>query len=358
MAITLNQHREHLTNRIIRTFSDDAGVQTGFSKWFPSETTIEKTVGIEVERNLQRIAVDVQRCTDPKRNTFSLSVEKIFQPPYYNESWDFTACQRYDVTFGQRTNPSTSDAINMIRETSMRMATIKNKILRAIEKQRVEVLTTGIVTLKNGDNIDYKRKAASIVALGAGARWNEGTGKPLDDLASGAEFLREEGLSIGNTINAVMGKDAFKEFMNNAQVKERADFRRISRLEIGMPQMENVTGMVFHGQIGTADYTVNLWTYNAFFTNDAGSNEKYLDVKQVILLPEDFQGVTAFAGIPAIVRDKNNAEFPEFISPVEAEMYMNNYIDPVKKAHWFEIASAPLVIPVSIDRIFTLQVLV
>ena len=355
--ITLNQHRENITKRIIASFSDDVPVKSGFAAFFPTEMSIEKMVGIEVERNRQLIASDVQRCTDANRNKFTTHAEKLFIPPFYNESWDFTECQRYDVTFGQMTNPSAPDALNMIREANRRIMTMRNKIERAIELQRSQALQTGIVQLVNGDNINYNRQASSMVALGAGFRWNESTGVPLDNLATGAEFLREQGLSSGGTINAIFGRDAFKEFMNNQQVKDRADFRRISRLEIGMPQFNDVTGMVFHGQIGTADYMINLWTYNEFYEANNGTKTKYLDVKNVILIPEDFVGKTAFAGVPAIMRDMNNAEFPEFITPVEADFYLNNWLDKSKKAHWFELASAPLAIPVSVDRLYTLQVL-
>lgn len=357
MSITLNQHKEHITKRIISTFSDVTPVKTGLSAFFPSQTSIEKMVGIEVERNRQLIAVDVQRSTDPNRNTFDTHTEKLFIPPYFNEAWDFTTAKRYDVTFGARTNPSSPDALNMINEAARRMNTLRDKIMRSIELMRAQALQTGIVVLNTGDNIDYKRKALSMPALGAGDRWDEATGKPLDDLALGCTFLREEGLSAGNTVSAIMGADAFAAFMNNVQVKARADFRRISRLEIGMPQFNDVSGLVFHGQIGTADYAINLWTYNEFYETNAGVKTRYIDAKNVILIADDFKAVTAFAGIPAIIRDKSNAEFSEFISPVEAEFYINNYIDPVKKAHWFEIASAPLPIPISIDRIYTIQTL-
>jgi hypothetical protein len=357
MAISLIQHSENITRRIIASFEDDAPIRSGFSAFFPSVTTIEKSVGIEVERNRQLVAVDVQRNTDPNRNIFSISAEKLFIPPFYNESWDFTSAQRYDVTFGNQTNPSSSDALNMINQAAKRMKTLRNKIERAIEIQRAQALQTGVVQLKNGDNIDYKRKAASLVVRSGADRWNQTNSLPLTDIATGCNFLREEGLSSGMAVNAVMGRDAFTAFMNNPQVKSEADFRRISRLEIGMPQFSGVTGMVFHGQVATADYAVNIWTYNEFYENANGSKSTYLDVDKVLLIPEDFKGATAFAGIPAIMRDKNNAEFPQFISPVEAEFYINNYVDPVKKAHWFEIASAPLAIPVSIDRVYTLSVL-
>lgn len=357
MPISLSQHREQITKRIIASFTDEAPMRMGLSAFFPTETTIEKMVGIEVERNRQLIAVDVQRCTDANRNKFTRSAEKLFIPPMYLESWDFTECQRYDVTFGQRTNPSTPDSVNMIREANGNVNKMRNKIMRSIEKQMSEALQTGVVQLTNGDNINYNRKAASMPTLSGADLWDASTGTPLDTLATGAEFIREEGLSAGGVINAIFGKEAFTAFMNNAQVKDRADFRRISRLEIGMPQFDNTTGMVFHGQIGTADYMINLWTYNEFYETDAGVKTKYIDAKNVILIPEDFVGRTAYAGVPAIMRDTDNAEFTEFITPVEADFYLNNWLDKAKKAHWFELASAPLAIPVSIDRLYTVKVL-
>lgn len=357
MAITLNQHRENITKAIVAIFTDDAPVRSGLSAFFPKQTYPTKQLAIEVERNRQRIAVDVQRSTDANRNKFSTSAEKIFVPPYYNEAWDFTDSQRYDVTFGRMSAPARGDYRSMITEASRRIATMRKKIERAIELQRAQALQTGIVQLVNGDNIDYKRKALSIVAKGAGDRWNEGTSSPTVDLRIGCEFLREEGLSAGGVVNAVFGRDAFAAFMNNDEVKARADFRRISRLEIGMPQFDNTTGFVFHGQIGTADYAINLWTYNEFYENAAGNKVRYINEKNVILVPEDFQGETSFASVPAIERDMTNAEFPEWITPVEADFYLNNWLDKSKKAHWFEIASAPLALPISIDRIYTMQVL-
>lgn len=357
MAISLNQHREHITKRIIATFSDNIPVRSGLSAFFPASTTVERMVGIEVERNRQLVAVDVRRSTDANRNKFSKFLEKLYEPPFFNESWDFTTAQRYDVTFGATTNPSKPDALNMMREANNKMTALRNRIERAIQIQHAQVLQTGIVTMKNGDNVDYKRKATSLVALGAGARWNEGTSDPLKDLADGCEFLREEGLAAGNTVNAIMGRDAFANFISNDKVQKNADFRNIKRVEIGMPQFDNTTGLSFQSQIGTADYIVNIWTYNEFFETDAGVKTKYIDVKNCILISDDFVGKTAFAGIPAIKRDKSNAEYPAFITPIEADFYINNYIDPVKKAHWFEIASAPLAIPVSVDRMYTIQTL-
>lgn len=355
--ITLNQHKAAITNRIIATFSDASAPKMGLSGFFMPKTTSDKTVGIEVERNRQLVAADVQRGTDANMNTFNQYSEKIYQPPMYNEGFDFADLDRYNVTFGSRNNPSASDALNMIEQANRKLTILRHKIERAIELQRAQALQTGVVIMKNGDNVDYKRKAASLPVLSGGSTWDSGTSNPLTDLENGCKFLREEGLSSGNTVNAIMGRDAFREFMNNTVIKENGDIRRIDRLTLGMPQLNNVTGLGFHGQVSVYDFIINIWTYSDTYEISSGVKEAYINTKNVVLIPEDFEGCTAYAGVPAIMRDTTNAEYPEFIRQMEADFYVNNYIAPKQKAHMFEIASAPLAITVSVDRLYTVQVL-
>jgi hypothetical protein len=352
--ITLNQHRQGITQTLIAKFSDDKEPRQGLSAFFPSKTTSSKLISIEVERNLQLVAVDVQRCTDPVRNTFSRSTEKIFEPPYYHESFDFTACERYDVTFAQGNAPTRIDATMLLRDAQSKVKKLKNKILRAIELQRSQVLQTGIVLLKNGDSIDYKRKAESLAVNSGAANWNVNTSDPYADIEKGMEFMREEGLSGGTTINAIFGKKAFTNFMNHEKVQKQADIRKIDRTTIGMPQFNNITGMALHGQFAAGDFTINIWTYNETYIDPADNTtrRRYINEDNVVLVADDFEGVTSFAGVPAIMGDVVSGQY---IAPMEGEFYVRDIIDQVKMAWDFIISSAPLVVPVSVDRIWTLK---
>jgi len=354
--ITLNQHKQTITSRIIASFSDDSAPVMGLAAWFPNLTTSDKLVGIEVERNLQLIAADVQRNTGGNVNSFSNYTQKLYMPPYFEEIFDFSSVEYYNVTFGNSNNPSQSQAFSMIREANRRLMSLKHKIQRAIEKQRAQALQTGIVTLTNGDNIDFKRKALSMVVHGGTDVWSNAAGTPLDDIATGIKWIRQQGKSSSRSFDLILGEAAFASFMNNAQVKAAADFRRINILEIGTTKFDNTTGLNYHGRISTKNGNVDLWTYDDFYEDPAGTFVEYISPKNVVLLPRDFKASTSYAGVPAIKRDKENAEYPEYIQQVEAEFYMNNYIDPKKKAHWFEICSAPLAVPISIDRVYTIQV--
>lgn len=354
MPITLNQHRAGITQTVVKRFSDDKSPKKGFSAFFPSQTTASKNVSIEVERNLQTIAVDVQRATGPNRNVFTKSTEKIFVPPAYEESFDYTALERYDVTFGQNNAPTYQDAKIMIKGALSKIQKLKNKVERAIELQRAQVLQTGVVVLKNGDSIDYKRQAGSMPVLAGVLKWDAPTTcKPLDDLGTGMEFIRDEGLSDGTIINAVMGKKAYQNFMAAAQVKEQAEWRKINRIELNMPQFDKVTGMAFQGQVAAGDFIVNIWTYNEHYVHpETGARTRYLDENTVVMVSDDFEGITQFAGIPAIL---GSVESGMYIGQMEAEFYTRDVIDQIRMTWDFILSSAPLVIPVSVDRMYSIK---
>lgn len=353
MAISLVQHRKKYTQVQVAKFSDDKQPMMGLGAFFPSKTTKAKYVSIEVQRNKQKVAVDVQRCTDPVRNIFSRSTEKVFMPPFYNEMFDFTTCERYEETYGSGEIPNRSDLQRLSDDTNSNLLALKNKILRAIERQRAQVLQTGIVTLKNGDSIDYKRKAESMKVLTGTAQWGQANADIYGDLERGLQFIRSKGLSSGTAINAIFGSAALGKFLSDEKVLKQADYRRINRIDIGMPQFNNVTGMVFHGQIGTGDYIVNIWTYNDTYEDPiTGVETPYIDPNNVVMVSDDFKGLTAYGGIPAIM---GNQDSGKYVGIAEGEFYVRDIIDQVKTTWDFIVASAPLVIPVSIDRIYTLK---
>lgn len=354
MAISIIQHRAAITKKVIASVQEIKGVKSGFANFFPSETTPSRQVAIEVERGSDLIAVDVQIFGDGNLNKSSKSTEKIFVPPYFQEGYNFSQEAIYDVTFGAGQSPSKAAAGSMVRKARTEMKKNKDKILRAILKQQADVLQTGVVKVKNGDSIDFKRKAASMVALGAGVRWNEAGSDPLADLQKGGLFIREEGNSSSTAFNVVMGGDAFAAFMNNEKIKEQAEWINIRRENIGMPQFDNVTGMTFQGQMGTNDYRINIWTYSEKYTTVVGGAPNYyLDPKNVVMLPDDFQGKTVFGAVPGMIGSGENA----MPTAIEADFYTYSYVDRRKKAKMFEISSAPLVVPFTIDRIYSLTVL-
>jgi len=354
--IKLNQHKATITKRIIAQFSDYVSPKKGLSAFFPTITTAEKQISIEVQRHKKRIAVDVQRGTQGNLNSWENSTEKLYVPPFYKESFDLASLDVYNVTFGETTPPTRSQATRMIGEANEKLNMLRDMIEGSKENQRAQALQTGIVTMKNGDNIDFKRKAESLEVLTGTNLWTDAASNPLTDFERGIKFIRQEGKSSSRTFNAVFGQSAYTHFRANAKVKEFGDFRNITILELNKPQFDDVTGMTFQGRLALKNGTVDLWTYDEFYEDENDSKVEYIEENNVILLPGDFKASTSHAGVPAILKDTENAEFPEFIGKLAAEYHVNNYIDPRAMSHFFDLFSAPLAVPFSIDRIWTVKV--
>lgn len=357
MPISIQEHSKNIASAVVGKFVEDIPVRGGFSGLFPSETAPTLYVDIEVERDNDLIAVDVMRFTEGNKNKFSRHTEKKFQPPFYKEDYDFSRDDIYLTTAALGVTNAVSANKAIAQNALKNVMKNKKKIQRAILKQQADVLQTGIVTVKNGDSIDYKRKAASIVDLTAGNYWSNAGAKPLDDLANGMKFLREVGNSNGGTVNVVMRTAAYNAMMQTTQMKETADFRRVERVNIGFPEFSEASGMALQGQVAAGDFVVNLWTYNEKYTNDAGTTTYYLANSNVVMIPSDFVGKTVFGALPSMVETTIGGVSTMIPATVERDFLLRGYVDEKTISSTLELTSAPLVVPFSVDKIYTMKVI-
>lgn len=357
MAIPIQEHSALIAKKVVGKFVEDIDVKSGFNSLFPAETSPTLEVSVEVERDSDLISVDVARFTEGSKNKFTRSTEHIYIPPFHKEDYDFARDEIYmnTVALGATDIPNVNQAIAQNALKNVRKN--KKKIQRAISKQQADVLQTGIVTLKNGDSIDFKRKAASIVDLGAAGYWTAGTSNPIVDLDNGMKFLRNVGNSRGSTVNVVMRSDSMNAFLSNAKVVGQADFRRIDRINLGMPEYSEATGMAFQGQIATTDFVVNLWTYNEKYKNASGVDTYYLDSDNVIMIPSDFQGKTVYGGLPYMRAGNVGGVAVKMPGVMEADFLLRAYDDEKTISSTLELTSAPLAVPFTIDKIYTMKVL-
>lgn len=359
MAISIQNHSQLIASKIVGKFKEDIPVRAGFSGFFPRETTPTLHVDIQVERDNDLIATDVVRFTQGNKNKRTKSTEKKFEPPFFKLEYDFSRDEVYmnTVAHGVMTSPNVNQAIaqNALREVRNN----RKKVERAIRKQQAEVLQTGIVVLESGDNIDYKRKAASIVDLTTGSYWNQASTDPLDDMKNGMKFLREEGNSYGSSVNLFMRDAGLTALLNNENpaLAKALDSRRMERANIVMPQFDNASGMAFHGQVAAGDFTINLWTYNEKYTDASGNTKYYLEEENAVMLPSDFEGKTIFGGLPYMRQTSIGGQSIKVPAVMASEFLIRGWDDEATISSTLELTSAPLVVPFTIDKIYTMQIL-
>lgn len=356
--IQIQEHSSQIAKKVVGVFTEDIPVRAGFSALFPTVTSPTLYVDVEVERDSDLIAVDVQRFTEGRKNKYSKATEHIYVPPFYKEDYDFARDEIYmsTVALGVTNAAGANQAIAQNALKNVRKN--RKKIERAILKQQADVLQTGIVVLKNGDSIDFKRKSGSIVDLGAPAYWSEALANPIANLQAGMTFLRNVGNSNGSTINVVMRSDAMTAFLSNAKVKEMGSyFNKINRIQLDMPQFSEATGMAFHGQLATGDFVVNLWTYNEKYTDAAGATKYYLSRENVVVIPSDFEGKTVFGGLPYMRQTTVSGATVKVPGVMEADFLLRAYDDEKTISSTLELTSAPIAIPFTIDKVYTMKVL-
>lgn len=359
MAISLLEHSNALTSKVVGAFEEMIPVRAGFSGFFPEETTPSLEIDVEVQRDNDLIAVDVQRFTEGSPGKVSKVSEHKYIPPYYKQEYYFNTDSVYMNTIAQGvlSNPNIN---RLLAQNALKnMTKERAKIERAIRKQQAQVLQTGIVTLINGDNIDFRRKAGSIVNVDtAGNYWSVAAdAKPLDDIQAGLRFLRDVGNSASGVVNVIMRSEGLNAMMATAQFKDQADFRRVDRVAISMPQFDEASGLAFHGQLGAGDFVINIWTYNEKYTDANGATQYYLDANKVVMLPGDFQGKTVFGGLPSMNELNVGGVTTMVPTVVEANYLLRSFASERTTQSGLELTSAPLVIPFTIDKIYTMQVL-
>jgi len=343
MAIPAQDVQNLFTKKLIDVYNERNTPTEFLRSFFDEEVSMTKEVSIAVKRGTESIAVDVQRHSDGNMVTFNKSTEKIFIPPYYHQYMVANEHRLYDTVIGSGSAPAFAQ---LTRELAEDMVDMRSTIERRIELQCAQVLETGIVTLSNGDNIDYKRKAGSLVDLGAGNYWTTGTNDPREAFKAAGTFLRKEGKAAGGTFNAIVGSDVLNVMLNNDTFQSVGDVRRIDLGAIAQPQ-RNAVGASFHGQISAGSYNFNIWTYEQYYTDSNGNQQEYLSPKKVIVLPEMPRFKLAFGAVPQLIENGNVAQQGAYL--------IQEFMDKRRTAHEYHIKSAPLAVPVAVDQIYTFQ---
>lgn len=358
MAIPVQQARGVFTQQLIARWNElrELAPKSFLRSFFTQKTTDTKFVSIEVMRGTEKIAVDVLRGTEGNRNSFSKSAEKIFMPPFYHENIDMTEFDKYDVLFGADTMAVSVGTIDsVINQALDKLVILRHKIERAYELQASQVFSSGIVQLHSGDNIDYKRKGASQKVNDPAEYWSVQSVDPRNQLKAGANFLRTVGKAGVGVFDIILGQVALADFIANPFIVNDK-IKDVKLIDLRSPQA-TATGAILHGQISAGSYLFNIWSYPENYDNASNVSTPYIDDNYMYMLPTngtrfDF----AFAGVPAIVKDTRNEQFPELITSVAGDYVIGNYIDPAKKKHVFEIMSAGLAVPVAVDRIYSAKV--
>lgn len=344
MPLIATQDAQGLFSKeIIAVYNERKRVTDFLRSFFTEKVTGSLNLSIEVRRGYEKIASDVIRGTEGNLNSFAKSTEKIFQPPYYRENFNETDLDLYDRLYGA-TQIDDSTFAQYVNNYVDKQMELEGKINRAYELQVSKVFETGIVTLADGSQIDYKRKSGSKVNS-ASDYFATNTNDPFAIFESACTFIRKEGKYAGGTFNAILGATAFNKLQNNSIYKERLNLVNMKIDLLNSPQM-NAAGGVFHGTISAGPYLVNLWTYPQYY-DLSGTATPYINDKKVIVIPAQTEFVLGYAAVPQLLTPNT--------PPVKGKFIWKIFEDEFKAKRLVDVQSAGLAIPVAVDTIYTFQ---
>jgi hypothetical protein len=338
------------------TFFNDLKVPSNFLRsFFPSKTAFTEYVSIQVRRNYENVAVDVQRGTRGNLNLNTKSTEKIFTPPYYEELKNMTEVNLYDRLVGSA-DISMGEYTQLMDNMLLELSLMRNKIERAYEKQCAEILNLGTVTTQFADSIDYRRKAASMVDPGTGNYWADSGVNPFPQIGAMAEFIRTVGKSSGNYFNLLLGNQALYDLQANAEYQKRVTMNLNNNIDdVFKPQMD-ASGGTPHGVLSVGPWRIALWSYPEYYDVN-GVATPYLDKQKVTMLPVNPEFNMMFAAVPQVLVGWNATNgMPQVAEKMDGAYIVDNYPDIVNSAHWLRVKSAGLAVPVAVDRMATRKV--
>jgi hypothetical protein len=349
MNIPVTEARNVFTKTLIDVYKERIEVPSFIRSFFASKEYSTKYISLEVQRGGEKVAADVLRGADPNMNTFSKSTEKVYEPPFYYEEFRLNELDVYDMALGA-TNTSTGYMSQFIDTAADKLLELRKKIERAYELQCAQAFTSGIVTVNNGDNIDYRRKAGSLVDLGSTTGYWTVSGKDIfADLQDACVFIRKSGKVFTHEFDAILGEDAADEMFKNSVFLSRQNLFNMKLDSIAAPQ-KNSTGGVYHGSLTCGSYRVNIWTYPQFYEASNGTMTPYIDPKKVIVVPSQNSGLyeVSFAAVPQIIKPGQ--------APVKGAYMINEFMDERKANHSMSIKSAGLGVLKAVDTVYTMKI--
>lgn len=353
MAISAADIRGLFTKTLVDVYQERIKPTDFLQSFFPLDIVPTKTFSIEVERTGEKVAIDTVRGTEGNRNTFSRSTEKIYEPPFFREYLDYTELDLYDRVLGSQGNANAPLFLALANQGADRLGMIIDKIKRAKEIQCAQVLRSGIVTMRYGvtGSIDYKRKATSIVDVGAD--YFATNSDPFAVFEKGGNFLRQIGRQGDGTYNAILGTDALRDLLANTKFTTRQNLFNMALDAVVAPAgTRNGAGATFHGTITCGTYKVQLWAYPQFYDLDNGdgtfTSTPYWDPKYVVMVPSKPRFKMVHCAVPMLIGQPGQL-------PQQGEYVLQEFLDERLAKHILDTQSAPVAVPTAVDTIYTFK---
>lgn len=319
-------------------------------------------VEIDIERDDEDVSIAVSDLsTGARLNSADVFTNKEFKPPIHKEKAVLNAFDLIKRNAGEDPYKDVDFQANAVLRGVKLGQKLSPKIMRSVELQASQILTTGTVSLKDEVanviySISFSPKATHFPTVSTS--WGTASATPIDDLLAVCEAIRDDGLVNADML--VFGQDAYEKFINDDTVKPKLDFTRLAGSGI-VPMQRLGNGGTYRGTVEIGNYKLDMYTYNGRYKDpQTGNKIKFLADDKVIIRDSMGRLDATFGGIPKVGRPDPRVPSELFQRvTIEGSMF--------DMQHWasilgnndgleVEVGTRPLLIPVAIDTFGCLTV--
>lgn len=312
-----------------------------------------KTVEIDVQRFGEDVAVALRQGKGSNLNDADIITTKEMEPPKYGEAFPADVEELLERMAG--VDPYTDAYTPYAQKLVMRLMRYymlgMDKISRGVELQASQVLQTGKITLNDASGavyqIDFKPKATHFPTVSTA--WSAAGSTKMADLQSLGDLIRADGQVNPDIL--IFGATALNYFMQDEQVQNQLDNRRIEIGELS-PQMRE-SGATFVGFVWIGAYKYQIWTYPEGYKALNGTFTRYIDDDNVVMLSSNarFDRISARVPLPLGPDPRVASLMPGRLvsDAMGLDVTPNLWCTPNGKQLMAEIESRPLLVPVQID---------
>lgn len=321
----------------------------GFRQFFKDVIHDKKGYKFFVRKGKKRVAVDRHVYEQGQHVRTEDSTQVEFFPGYFDEYTDYSAFDEYENVVGFADSVEATNYQNLVAKIAETMGDSESALDRAEEIMCAQILQTGIVTLKCGDNLVFPRDANSIIAYNAAHDFAISTVNPEIIMSQAAKFIINNGYYSNGRFIAIMSEDVWIDFKNNAIVQDQADLKDASfmNLETGNPLKQ----LVPQGVYSAGSHKFNIFTYSAEYEHPVtGVKTKYLDPKSMVIMPDSVDLEFVYCGVPALVGKPGEKE----AKVVKGKRVYYRYENDRSKSIELGVMSAFMPILTNVDSVVTI----
>lgn len=271
------------------------------NRFFPGvKTFTEASVIIEMEEKGRPLAPFVSPMTQGKPRMRDGHSAKSIVPAYIKPVELVTPQDGFTRRPGEKIGGSLTPMQRIDLLVQRKLENMQEQMDMTMEWMASQILTTGTVVIQGDDypnplNVNFGRDPALTVQLVGGARWNQATSTPFDNIEDLSILINERSYGAAKIDELVMKSQTWKYLREHASMANLIDLQKANsntQMEEG-PNNTNQATLV-----ATIAGRFKVWTYDDWYTDNDGNAVSFMPDDTVLLLSQfGIDGVKYYGAI-------------------------------------------------------------